>query len=197
VDININFIVIVAICVVALFSETGRFMLYIATIGPVIELIKMFISFRREKAQNREYHKEQFIKLKDSGKTKEGVKSTELPEAFDWKNHEGGSWANEFKETLDEPGGTYHRHRRNKGGDQRAGSGMQGSISSPSSKNRKSRRRGSYSSRKQRATRQTNCYSCKKTIDSINNSICPKCKWIRCGCGSCGCGYSYYSSSYR
>lgn len=39
---------------------------------------------------------------------------------------------------------------------------------------------------KQRAA---NCYSCKRSLDSVSFSICEKCDWIECTCGACGCGY--------
>ena len=41
------------------------------------------------------------------------------------------------------------------------------------------------------AGRQTHCYRCKAHINSTDFSICPRCKWIRCSCGACGCGYDY------
>ena len=38
--------------------------------------------------------------------------------------------------------------------------------------------------------RVTHCYSCKQPLDNLINSECSVCKWIICGCGACGCGYS-------
>ena len=40
--------------------------------------------------------------------------------------------------------------------------------------------------------RVTHCYKCKKDLDSVNFSICKKCKWIKCQCAACGCGFKKY-----
>ena len=37
--------------------------------------------------------------------------------------------------------------------------------------------------------RRTHCYRCKKNLDEVNFAHCKKCKWMRCECGACGCGY--------
>ena len=37
--------------------------------------------------------------------------------------------------------------------------------------------------------RETHCYDCKQDLNSSDFSICEQCKWIRCPCGACGCGY--------
>lgn len=37
--------------------------------------------------------------------------------------------------------------------------------------------------------RETQCYKCKEDLNSSDFSICEQCKWIRCPCGACGCGY--------
>lgn len=37
--------------------------------------------------------------------------------------------------------------------------------------------------------RVTHCYQCKSHLDSVDFSICHKCKWIKCSCGACGCMY--------
>ena len=42
--------------------------------------------------------------------------------------------------------------------------------------------------------RKTRCYKCKKSLDSVNFSICKKCGWIRCQCGKCGCGYEKHET---
>ena len=38
--------------------------------------------------------------------------------------------------------------------------------------------------------RMTHCYSCKDSLDNEMDSECTACRWIICGCGACGCGYS-------
>jgi hypothetical protein len=35
----------------------------------------------------------------------------------------------------------------------------------------------------------THCYSCKRSLNSIDFDLCRKCNWIRCTCGACRCGY--------
>jgi hypothetical protein len=38
--------------------------------------------------------------------------------------------------------------------------------------------------------RVTQCYRCKRRLDSASHSKCETCGWIRCpGCAACGCGY--------
>jgi|TARA_B100000315_G_C14504293_1_gene553839 hypothetical protein len=39
------------------------------------------------------------------------------------------------------------------------------------------------------ARRRTHCYRCKQHLDSVNFSVCNSCKWIKCECNACGCGY--------
>tara|TARA_B100000683_G_scaffold251813_1_gene268160 strand:- start:84 stop:461 length:378 start_codon:yes stop_codon:yes gene_type:complete len=41
--------------------------------------------------------------------------------------------------------------------------------------------------------RVTHCYKCKRNLDSVNFSICEKCKWIKCQCAACGCGFKKMS----
>jgi hypothetical protein len=38
----------------------------------------------------------------------------------------------------------------------------------------------------------THCYKCKQNLDSINFSVCIKCKWIKCQCNACGCKYKNF-----
>ena len=38
--------------------------------------------------------------------------------------------------------------------------------------------------------RVTHCFACKSSLDSVDFSLCPKCRWIRCSCGACGCKFS-------
>jgi hypothetical protein len=37
--------------------------------------------------------------------------------------------------------------------------------------------------------RYARCYSCKKSINSVEFAVCRKCRWIKCACGACGCGF--------
>ena len=37
--------------------------------------------------------------------------------------------------------------------------------------------------------RSTHCYNCKSDLNSVDFSLCTTCKWIRCTCSACGCGY--------
>jgi hypothetical protein len=41
-----------------------------------------------------------------------------------------------------------------------------------------------------RQHRVTNCFSCKRLLDSKVFLECSACHWIICGCGACGCGYT-------
>ena len=41
-----------------------------------------------------------------------------------------------------------------------------------------------------RSRRVAHCYRCKEHLDSVDFSLCGTCRWIRCSCGCCGCGYS-------
>jgi hypothetical protein len=41
-------------------------------------------------------------------------------------------------------------------------------------------------------SRVTHCYDCKEDINSIDFSICTTCKWIKCQCSACGCGYNKF-----
>lgn len=43
---------------------------------------------------------------------------------------------------------------------------------------------------KQRPVRITNCWSCKRNLDSIIDLECCNCGWILCRCGACGCAYN-------
>ena len=38
----------------------------------------------------------------------------------------------------------------------------------------------------------THCWGCKRNLDSVNYEICSKCKWIKCGCNACGCGWQRF-----
>lgn len=33
------------------------------------------------------------------------------------------------------------------------------------------------------------CYDCKMPLNSLSDTKCDKCGWIKCSCGACGCGY--------
>ena len=35
----------------------------------------------------------------------------------------------------------------------------------------------------------THCYRCKHDLNSIDFELCGACRWIKCECGACGCGY--------
>lgn len=37
--------------------------------------------------------------------------------------------------------------------------------------------------------RETFCYCCRRDLNSADFSICDRCNWILCPCGSCGCEY--------
>lgn len=37
--------------------------------------------------------------------------------------------------------------------------------------------------------RVAHCYNCKQHLDSVEFSLCDKCRWIRCSCSACGCDY--------
>jgi len=41
--------------------------------------------------------------------------------------------------------------------------------------------------------RHTSCFSCQKSIDSVNWEICNQCGWIKCECDACGCSWKSYS----
>ena len=45
---------------------------------------------------------------------------------------------------------------------------------------------------KREKARHTHCFGCKEDINSVDWSICRKCKWIRCNCGACGCSWQGY-----
>jgi hypothetical protein len=38
--------------------------------------------------------------------------------------------------------------------------------------------------------RVTHCFKCKNHLDSVDFSICNKCRWIQCRCDACGCSYA-------
>lgn len=35
----------------------------------------------------------------------------------------------------------------------------------------------------------THCYRCKRDLNSIDFELCDVCRWIKCECEACGCGY--------
>jgi hypothetical protein len=35
----------------------------------------------------------------------------------------------------------------------------------------------------------THCYKCKRDLNSIDFEVCKVCRWIKCECAACGCGY--------
>ncbi len=35
----------------------------------------------------------------------------------------------------------------------------------------------------------THCYRCKNDLNSIDFRLCKACRWIKCECDACGCGY--------
>lgn len=35
----------------------------------------------------------------------------------------------------------------------------------------------------------THCYRCSRDLNSIDFGLCRVCRWIKCECGACGCGY--------
>ena len=37
--------------------------------------------------------------------------------------------------------------------------------------------------------RETHCHWCRRDINSLDFSLCIRCRWIRCACGHCGCRY--------
>jgi hypothetical protein len=37
--------------------------------------------------------------------------------------------------------------------------------------------------------RYTHCFSCKQSLNSIDFAVCSQCRWIKCGCGACGCSF--------
>ena len=37
--------------------------------------------------------------------------------------------------------------------------------------------------------RYTHCFSCKRSLNSIDFAVCDRCHWIRCACGACGCNF--------
>lgn len=39
-----------------------------------------------------------------------------------------------------------------------------------------------------------NCYSCRKILSNRKNIRCDICRWMKCECGSCGCGYKHKRS---
>lgn len=38
--------------------------------------------------------------------------------------------------------------------------------------------------------RATHCFDCKSDLNSVDFSLCPTCRWIKCHCGGCGCNYT-------
>jgi len=37
--------------------------------------------------------------------------------------------------------------------------------------------------------RYTHCFGCKRSLNSLDFSVCGRCRWIKCGCGACGCNF--------
>lgn len=37
--------------------------------------------------------------------------------------------------------------------------------------------------------RYTHCFSCKRSLNSLDFEVCRQCRWIRCGCGACRCSF--------
>lgn len=37
--------------------------------------------------------------------------------------------------------------------------------------------------------RATHCWNCKENINTDGGLLCSQCKWIKCECGACGCGW--------
>ena len=40
-------------------------------------------------------------------------------------------------------------------------------------------------------SRSTHCWRCGADLKSAWDQSCPKCKWLRCECGACGCNFPY------
>ena len=36
----------------------------------------------------------------------------------------------------------------------------------------------------------THCYRCKRYLDTLAETTCSDCAWLRCPCGACGCSYA-------
>jgi hypothetical protein len=39
----------------------------------------------------------------------------------------------------------------------------------------------------QNSRRDTQCFKCKRLLNSLDYPTCPQCRWIKCKCGGCGC----------
>jgi hypothetical protein len=37
--------------------------------------------------------------------------------------------------------------------------------------------------------RYTHCFSCKRSLNSLDFVVCGSCRWIRCACSACGCNF--------
>jgi hypothetical protein len=35
----------------------------------------------------------------------------------------------------------------------------------------------------------THCFSCRRSLNSVDFAVCGRCHWIKCGCGACGCSF--------
>ena len=40
--------------------------------------------------------------------------------------------------------------------------------------------------------RETHCFGCQSDLQSDFHFECSRCRWLVCGCGTCGCGYTNY-----